>query len=601
LLRTLAGFNPNAEWFFKVGETARLERILAAGRAVLAVAACVLAYFDSTQPPENAPVVFGLLLAYAGLSVSFLVWIQWRSVEPTIIPVIHVIDFSILALVSALAAGSNSPLLAFFSFVVLAAAYRWGLRETVITACAFWALFFIETLLVAPEPGSAARGLASSGFAVRSACMALITVMFGYLAGQSRHEKQETSFVARLLQLCLAERDLAATVRSSLKLLTEFYGANSTVLLLQDNSNHRVFRWKYSATEQETSALCRELGADESETYLFRAPAPIWFWRNRRSKTDCRITGLDNGSISRVQFDPPECFLNATPCSSVLAATLLLGDDLAGRLYILEPQAAWSTGRIMRSLMRILNEVGPVVHNIYRWRKVRARVHAIEQARAAREIHDGVIPFFLALELEIETILLRMENDAPSRRQLKRMQYVLRNQSHEARDLMNRIKTPAPAPSELVGILRDLVVKFGHETGIKSRFVCHTDTLLLSGDMCHELIRIVQEALINVRKHTRATSVEVTLNSDAEGLDLTVEDNGPNAESDSNEDDQKSWEPAVIRERVLLLKGTLSVELRANAGVRLIIRIPTLEAQQWWAPDETDMDTYHPVLPKSRR
>src|SRR5207253_1183978 len=92
----------------------------------------------------------------------------------------------------------------------------------------------------------------------------------------------------------------------------------------------------------------------------------------------------------------------------------------------------------------------------------------------------------------------------------------------------------------------------------------------------------------NVRKHSRATLVEVTLSSNHESLDLMIEDDGPGAASSRSgreeESSPRSWEPAVIRERVVLLKGQLKVEHHPNSGVRLIIRIPTSEGPVWWTP-----------------
>jgi len=98
--------------------------------------------------------------------------------------------------------------------------------------------------------------------------------------------------------------------------------------------------------------------------------------------------------------------------------------------------------------------------------------------------------------------------------------------------------------------------------------------------------RIVQEALVNVRKHSLATRVEVTLSSDEEGLILTIEDDGTGArlaDTDSEETiSENGWEPVVIRERVRLLNGSLRVESRTGPGVCLVIRIPASAQTKWW-------------------
>src|SRR5262249_45883906 len=124
----------------------------------------------------------------------------------------------------------------------------------------------------------------------------------------------------------------------------------------------------------------------------------------------------------------------------------------------------------------------------------------IEQVRAAREIHDGIIQSLIGLELEIQALLLNNAQGAANRHQLERVQRLLREQSHEARDLMQRMKTPALTFRELIPFLENLVAKFGYETGIEARFVSDTEAPPLPAKACHEVARIVQEALVNVRK-----------------------------------------------------------------------------------------------------
>src|SRR5207244_839852 len=106
---------------------------------------------------------------------------------------------------------------------------------------------------------------------------------------------------------------------------------------------------------------------------------------------------------------------------------------------------------------------------------------------------------------------------------------------------------------------------------------------------CHEVVRIVQEALVNVRKHSRAANVDVKLSRDNDGLSLVIEDDGVGfrLEGGHYEDGRQriAWEPAVIRERVHLLNGTLKIESRPGSGVRLIITIPISEYTDWWVHD----------------
>jgi signal transduction histidine kinase len=579
----LAILNTKGKWPFrsasKVSLAARTENILATARAALVGSLLVAVYFDPTRPVRHAVLAYAFLLAYVSLSFAFFVWVRRRPVESGIVPIVHAVDFLFVVLISVFTQGPDSLIYVLFTFVVLAAAYRGGFWETVVTGGAFLIVFMIEGLFGSFD---------LSRFVMRSTYFSLVTVLLGYLAGQDKRVRQEDSLVARLLRMCQIEGELTPTIRMSLKMIGEFYSAKGVVVLIHETSSQRIFRWQYPASEEETSSRLPELNSDEGQKYLFWSPVPIWSWRNLRSGSNCRTAGVDTEGVfmPQLRFQPPESFHEVASCNSLLAATFMFGDDLAGRLYILDPQLPYLASREMLYLRRLSDEVGPVALNIYLWRRLRSRVHVIEQARAAREMHDGVIQTLIGLELEIEALLLKNEQDVGSRRQLQRVQRLLREQGQDLRDLMHRMKTPTLTPRELMVFLTDLVTKFSYETGIKARFVSQTEAPPLSVKACHEVASIVQEALVNVRKHSRAKRVEVTLTNDGEALTLIIEDDGKGSKAGGKryeeEISQNVWEPVVIRERVHLLKGSLRIESGSGLGARLVIRIPTSGYPRWW-------------------
>ena len=96
--------------------------------------------------------------------------------------------------------------------------------------------------------------------------------------------------------------------------------------------------------------------------------------------------------------------------------------------------------------------------------------------------------------------------------------------------------------------------------------------------VCRELARIVQESLVNVRKHSGAHNVLVRLAQRAGNLQLTVEDDGKgfsfSGRLSGAELESSGKGPSVIRERVRLLDGELAIESNPGHGARLEVRIP---------------------------
>jgi signal transduction histidine kinase len=96
--------------------------------------------------------------------------------------------------------------------------------------------------------------------------------------------------------------------------------------------------------------------------------------------------------------------------------------------------------------------------------------------------------------------------------------------------------------------------------------------------VCRELLRIVQEGLVNVRKHSGARHALVRLGSSPSHWGLTLEDDGKgfsfSGRLTQDELDQLGKGPTIIKERVRLIGGALTVESNPGLGTRLEIKVP---------------------------
>jgi signal transduction histidine kinase len=84
--------------------------------------------------------------------------------------------------------------------------------------------------------------------------------------------------------------------------------------------------------------------------------------------------------------------------------------------------------------------------------------------------------------------------------------------------------------------------------------------------------RIMQEALVNARKHAGATHVVLTLHEDPEGVVLTLTDHG--AGTDSLESGPGHLGIATMRARAQADGAELTIDSRPGAGTRVSLRIP---------------------------
>jgi signal transduction histidine kinase len=142
------------------------------------------------------------------------------------------------------------------------------------------------------------------------------------------------------------------------------------------------------------------------------------------------------------------------------------------------------------------------------------------------------------------------------------------------------MQTSAAAPNDLQQALGDVITRFERDTGIAVRFETDFDVQVESRTR-HEIVRIVQEGLTNIRKHSGARHVMVRLASMGGTVRLVIEDDGRGF-SFSGRRSQRELEvmsagPLIIRERVRALRGELNVVSMPGKGARLHVKVPATQ------------------------
>ena len=374
---------------------ARLERVLASGRAFLTVTGLAAIYIDATEPARFAAITYSVLSAYAAYSLVVVVLLH-RSARITSrhARILHGLDIVWTSVLTLLSEGPLSPFFLYFLFVVLAAAYRWGFRETVGTAAITIAVYLVETIV--------------------------------------------------------------------------------------------------GVTGALSSTLEAPIGREWNRTII-------------------------------------------------RAAYLLITGFLLGYLAERDKQLRADT----------------------------------ERTRVAQDLHDGTIQALLGIELKIEALRRTSQRgERAGDRELSEIQELLRGEVLALRDLMHALRPiELDSPDQLPHVLAAIVGRFERDAGISARLIVHGDRFNLAPARAVELVRIVQEALVNVRKHSRARNVLVRLTADSGTCHLVIEDDGRGFEFEgrltARELHERRTGPAIIKERARIAGAQLAVDSTPGAGARL--------------------------------
>jgi signal transduction histidine kinase len=225
-----------------------------------------------------------------------------------------------------------------------------------------------------------------------------------------------------------------------------------------------------------------------------------------------------------------------------------------------------------------MRQAAPALYSVYLFRRFRSRAGAIERARVARELHDTAIQSLISIEMQVDVLRRRGTEDSQLAGELQRIQELLRQEVLNLRELMQTMRPTDIGPHQFLDFIAQLVERFSRDTGVAARFVSELQEVNLPGGTCRELARVVQEGLVNIRKHSGAQSAVVRFGSQNGSWKLVIDDDGKGFPFAGRftlaELDDFRRGPTVIKERVRAVGGDMLIESNPGHGSKLEITVP---------------------------
>jgi signal transduction histidine kinase len=576
-------------------EVRRIERWLATARVFLAVSALIAIRMDPTQL-GNSPAAYGLLGFYMGNSILVLMLLRRRKASTARFRVlVHAADIVWPAFISVFGDGPRSPFILFFVFVLTAAAYRWGLWETLSTAAAEVVLLWAESFMLfhvwvargGVLPGHIFSGLQmnTTEFEPRrlfmlSVYLLVMGLLLGYLSEQQKHLRAEKAAVTRMLAKVRVDAGLTGTLQQMCGEIASMYRAARLLVASQEIHSHRTFLGEmHNEDGTPSDFVWLDSGPREAKSYLEDFPGEVFYAAKESKRWSVIALDREGNPVPSPPTEPLDRLKERQAFESIIAISFVFGGEWRGRIFVFDPSWKGETQEELRFLLDLLRQVGPAVYNVYLLHRLRRRAGAAERARFARELHDGAVQSLIAVEMQVD-VLKRQAETTPAvvGGELGRIQGLLREEVLKLRELMQQMKSIDVDARRLLSLLNDAVERFERETGISARFVTDIVKLEMPDKVCRELLRIVQEGLVNVRKHSRARHMLVRLSATVSQWSLTLEDDGKgfpfSGRLTQEELDQMGKGPMIIKERVRLIAGALTVESNPGVGTRLEVKVP---------------------------
>ena len=200
-----------------------------------------------------------------------------------------------------------------------------------------------------------------------------------------------------------------------------------------------------------------------------------------------------------------------------------------------------------------------------------------ERTRLAREIHDGLAQDLWFAKLKQGRVLQSSSLDADARTSAGEVLDALDSALSDARQAVMAMRVDPASASSLEEVLRSYVEDFAERFELRTEFEAVGTLARLPPRTEAEVLRIVQEALNNARRHADATLVRVRTERDGEVSRITVADNGRGFNPGSVPPDR--FGIRGMRERAELVGATLKVESRDRDGTRITIEVTNGEGE----------------------
>ncbi|WP_339430080.1 PAS domain-containing sensor histidine kinase [Pseudomonas taetrolens] len=195
-----------------------------------------------------------------------------------------------------------------------------------------------------------------------------------------------------------------------------------------------------------------------------------------------------------------------------------------------------------------------------------------EKARIAREVHDELGQMLTVLKLETSMCELAYADLDPGlRERLNSMKKLIAQLFQLVRDVATALRPPI-LDAGICSAIEWQARRFEARTQIPCLVQVPEHLPPLSAAKEVGVFRILQEALTNVIRHAQAQTVELTLSVQGKELCLSISDDGQGFEPSAGR--PASFGLVGMRERVLMLGGTLSLQSEPGAGTTLSVRVP---------------------------
>lgn len=197
-----------------------------------------------------------------------------------------------------------------------------------------------------------------------------------------------------------------------------------------------------------------------------------------------------------------------------------------------------------------------------------------ERTRIAHELHDSLAQTMASLRFQVRVLdeTLRQGREQATWHELEQIENNLDEAYAELRELITHFRSPIDHRG-LLPAVQHLVDRFRKQTGIHIFLQKEWNLIHMSASIEVQALRIIQEALNNIRKHSEAHNVRILLRSDPNGnCMIMIEDDGIGIAGQSDDDTVDHYGLNIMSERAKQIDGEIRFDSEPGEGTQVILQ-----------------------------
>lgn len=208
------------------------------------------------------------------------------------------------------------------------------------------------------------------------------------------------------------------------------------------------------------------------------------------------------------------------------------------------------------------------------------QTHAIlqERERLARELHDGLGQMLAAAHLHASTArqFLAQGANAQTDECLDQLAAMTLEAQADVREYLLGAKTVSSGEHPFFPSLRQYLKRYSQHYGLRVELTVPPDVEArgLPPAVDVQLLRVIQEALSNVRKHARAQCAHVSLTMQGPQVRIVIADDGRGFDPAAVAAQSEGYGLNAMRERAQGLGGRVEIDSKPGSGTRVLVEVP---------------------------